>query len=357
MNTSLNSTVYIDNELSYKVLGITQKKCWNDYIKRSLSYDFYHTWDYHVLDTAGSPLLFVYEQEGLFIALPLIKREINGSDYFDCTSAYGYTGPLSNVDFAEIPINTSTRFFLALEEYLLSIRIVSLFSVLHPLMNQFDFLKRKISLSKIGNTIGLDLRQSLEQQRLQYRRPVRQKINQLRRNGFIVKLADSAEQLLEFAAIYRENMTKVGASSRYFFDDKYFHDFINSQDYEAELLVAYYQNRMVAGALVTFGKTIMQLHLSATSNDFLRESPMKLIFDEASLLGRAKDMHILHLGSGIGGREDSLFHFKRGFSECLYDFATVRYIVDPQVYNNLVEAKIKNSEAPNTDLFPLYRFL
>jgi hypothetical protein len=357
MNTSLVNTISIKNSSGYKVINTVEKERWNYYIKQSYSYDFYHTCDYHTMETSGDPFLFVYEQEKMFIAIPLIKRKIDASFYFDCTSVYGYTGPLSNIDFLHISAAVWDDFNTVFENFLLTEKIVSVFTILHPLFNQHDFLKKKHCLHNVGKTVALDLKQSVEEQRAQYRRPIRMKINQLRRNGFEIRMANTREQLDEFALIYRENMMKVGASDRYLFDNKYFENFMNAEDFKTDLLLAYYNNRMVAGAMVVSTGNIMQLHLAGTCNEFLKESPMKLIFDEASLLARSKDLHFLHLGSGIAGNEDSLFHFKRGFSDCLFDFVTVRYIVDETIYNKLVNDKLGNDEKPNINLFPLYRFI
>lgn len=357
MNTSLVSTVAITESSSYKAINIKERESWSYYIKRAFISDFYHTCDYHMLDTQGDSFLFVYEEGKIFIAVPMVKREIEGSPYFDCTSVYGYTGLLSNIDFLEMPSNIWHNYQKCLDQYLKSENIVSFFCVIHPLSNQHLLLEKTENLTKVGKTIAIDLLQSLEDQRTQYRRPFRMKINQLRRKGFEIRLADSKEQLIEFSEIYRENMIKVGASSKYFFDYQYFEDFMSARDFKPELLVAYYQNEMVAGAMVALTSNIMQLHLAGTRNEFLKESPMKLIFDEACLLGRARDMHFLHLGSGVGGKEDSLFHFKRGFSERAFDFTTWKYIVDKKVYDKLIQEKLTGSTILDTNLFPLYRFI
>lgn len=44
----------------------------------------------------ASPELFVVEKGGQFVALPLIRRSISGTAFCDCTSAYGYVGPITN---------------------------------------------------------------------------------------------------------------------------------------------------------------------------------------------------------------------------------------------------------------------
>lgn len=357
MNTSLAKTISISNILSYKVVNISEKEIWNHYVREARLADLYHTRDYHLLDTQGEPFLFVYETADLFIAFPMIKRPIEGSSYFDCTAVYGYTGPISNVDFSEIPLNICYEFEKLFEAYLRSANFVSVFCVLHPLSNQQFLLRQSDRLIQVGKTIAVDLQQTLEEQRMGYRRPIRMKINQLRRKGFEVRLADSAEQLQQFAQIYRENMIKVGASTKYLFDDAYFEDFMNASDFKPELLLAYYQDQPVAGAMVALTNDIMQLHLAGTRVEFFRESPMKLLFDEACLLGRAREMRFMHLGSGVGGNEDSLFHFKRGFSEKLCNFTTWRYIVDEDVYETLVNEKLAGRPRPETSLFPLYRFV
>lgn len=356
MSATLGRAVVTNASCKYKVVTKDNKKDWDDYTDRAYIADFYYTHNYHLMDRQGEAFLFVYEQGDNFIAIPLVKRKIGDTDYFDCTSVYGYSGPISNVDFADLSLTFHDRFYSCLSSFLHSEKIVSVFSVLHPLSNQYLLLNRNESLRLIGKTVAIDLRQTLEEQRLQYRRAIRLKINQLRRKGFAVKLADSVNELYTFAEIYRENMTKVGASAKYVFDNKYFEDFMSATDFRTELLLVYYQEEIVAGAMVVFTKNIVQLHLAGTKNEFLKESPMKLIFDEASLIGRAREKHFLHLGSGVEGKEDSLFHFKRGFSDCLFDFTTWCYIVNPKVYNELVLINTANTEKVETNLFPLYRF-
>lgn len=342
----------------YKILSIENRDAWNYYVKSACSFDFYHTHQYHVIDgSQGIPEMFVFEHLDDFVAIPFLKRKIENTDYYDCTSVYGYTGPLSNLNFADLSSEFCDNFFASFQAYLRSQKIVSFFCVLHPLFNQYSFLKKADSLSKIGFSVAVDLKQTLEEQRSKYRRQIRSKINQLREKGFEVKLACSKEQWMEFSQVYEENMIKVGASNRYYFDDQYFENFMSATDYKTELLLAYYKGRIAAGAMVTFANNIMQLHLAGTRNEFLLDSPMKLIFDEACLLGRANNMHFMHLGSGIGGKEDSLFHFKKGFSENLFDFTVWKYIANKQVYDELVQEKLAGREVTETTLFPLYRFI
>src|SRR5690606_39206002 len=76
------------------VIKKTEILRWNEIVFRSYSYDFYHCNSYNCLETDGEPALFVSQDKaGNFIAMPLVIREIEGSDFKDCTSVYGYPGP------------------------------------------------------------------------------------------------------------------------------------------------------------------------------------------------------------------------------------------------------------------------
>lgn len=340
--------------MPYYIISIDEKELWNGYIQKAAIYDFYHTWYYHSLEKSGKPFLFVYHEKDDFIALPLLKRRIEDTAYFDCTSVYGYAGPVSNVPFQHLEEKVIEGFKQALSTFLESENIVSVFSRLHPLINQQALLEHFGGIFNNGRTVAIDLTLTTEEQRLKYRRSIRQKVNQLRRKGFVVKEAVSEEEINEFVRIYNENMIKVNASSYYFFDEQYFFDLLNADDFNSKLLLAYYENKITSGGVVTFSNNIMQFHLAATSNEFLCEAPMKLLFDEAASVGKDMSMRYLHLGGGVGGREDSLFDFKAGFSDMYFNFNTWRYIVNMPAYNALVSQFGKNIEN-NKGRFPLYR--
>jgi len=339
---------------SYYTVPIDDKEVWKRTVRNSLAYDFHHTWYYHSLETDTEPLLFLLEHKDDFIAVPLLKRKIEGTEYFDCTSVYGYAGPISNRPFCELDEEIIEEFKYSFENFLQQEKIVSVFSRLHPILHQDTLLQRLGGLHDDGKTVAIDLSIPHEEQVRNYRRAIRMKVNQLRKKGFTVREATCTSELKEFVRIYTENMIKVNASESYFFDESYFSNLLNAEDFDSKLLLAYYENKITSGIIVTCSHNIMQTHLAATSNDFLHEAPMKLLFDEASLFGRDLGMKYLHLGGGVGGKEDSLFVFKSGFSSLFFDFKTWRYIANEPVYNQLVEEKCKNKELTNV-IFPLYR--
>ena len=68
----------------------------------------------------------------------------------------------------------------------------------------------------------------------------------------------------------------------------------------------------------------------------------------------------MHLGGGVGSREDSLLHFKKGFSDRRHVFSTWRWVVEPDAYRSLCDRNDRrNAElgapSPSCDYFPRYR--
>ena len=340
--------------MPYRLVTVQERDLWNQYVRSCKMYDFYHTWYYHSLEKSGEPVLFVYQQESSVIVFPLLKRQINGSAYSDFTSVYGYAGPISNEDFESLSQETMEGFKLAFLDFLSQENNVSVFCRLHPIINHDILVERFGSLVDNGKTVAIDLTGSLEEQRSKYRRQFRSKIRQLRDKGFYLKEASLKEDIQAFVKIYNENMARVQAESYYYFNESYFFNMLNSNDFDSSVLLLYHGEEITCGAFVTFTNNIMQFHLAATNTQYLHEGAMKLLIDEAAIVGREKKMRYLHLGGGVGGSEDSLFEFKAGFSDKVLNFKTWRYISDQSVYNELVDKRYTASPS-KSDFFPLYR--
>jgi len=122
-------------------------------------------------------------------------------------------------------------------------------------------------------------------------------------------------------------------------------------------LLIYLDDEPIAGGVFTYTNNIIQVHLLATKAEFLHDSPTKTLIDEVSIIGRKMGMKYLHLGGGFGGKNDSLFYWKSGFSSTYLTFQTWRLINNMIAYNQLVydNAIPKNGSDSKVDYFPLYR--
>jgi len=337
-----------------KVLSIHDKLEWNAYVSKAVEYDFYHTWHYHTLDTVGSPLLFIYESDEGFIGLPLIKRPIPGTSYYDLTSVYGYTGPISNMAMHCIPENVIEAFKKEFIRFLADGKFVSVFSRLTPFCQQTNILARFGGLHNNGLTVALDLSIDDDTRRKGYRNSTLPTIKQAWKKGIVVKEAKGPEAVATFASIYLENMQRVGASKMYLFDERHFDKLINTDEYDARILMVCDGDIAMAGTIVTFTNGVIQAFLIGTRNEYRKYSPSKFLVDEICLLGKSLGMRYYNLGGGVGFKEDSLFTWKAAFSPLHLPYKTWRYIANPAVYNALLEERgiDKNSDV---DFFPLYR--
>ena len=334
----------------FEIIEIDNPK-WNEIVKKSSIYDFHHTSFYHRIDNDFRSVLFYVEKDNNFIALPLVIRPIESTDWFDMTSVYGYCGFITNQNIEE-----DLLFFFKdnFKAYCKENNIISVFSRLHPIINQKSMFSDFGCIEDLNKTVAIDLRLTPEEQRKQYRKSNKSEINQLKRKGFSVVEAKSNSDIDSFIAIYYETMDRVNAEKYYYFSREYFYDFLSNKFFGNKLLLAKFDNEVVAGAIFTYTDKIMQYHLAGTTENYIRETPMKLLLDEARLLGNELGLEFLHLGGGVGGSdEDSLFRFKSGFSDLYCQFSVWKYIIDEEKYNALLVKKgLVSSES---SFFPLYR--
>jgi len=340
--------------MPYQCLVVRTKADWDSYVKRAHNYEVYHTWYYHSLNMEGEPVLFTYEEEDLFIAFPLIKRNILGSSHYDMTSVYGYAGPISNVDFKDISQSTIQCFKFEFSNFLEAEQCVSAFTRLYPFLNQHYLLEHIGGVYPNGSTIYMDLSLSIEEQRSRYDKRLKRQIKKLREMGYVIKNTVDESEIAEFTKMYHKNMDRLGASKSYYFDEKYFTGLLNSNEFENELVLIYDGTEMICGALILVSENVVRNHLSATSEKYLKESPSKLLTDEISLIGRRLGKKIFHLGGGVGGKEDSLFQFKSYFSDLRVNDRIWCYVSDQHIYNELLHQNGFELNQKST-YFPAYR--
>lgn len=339
-----------------EVVRASERLRWNHLIFRCKDYDFYHCHSYHVLERSGNPFLFtVTDERGDLIAFPLVSRPIAGTGYHDCTSVYGYPGPVSNKAPEDLSPQLLRYFQISLLEYFREEKIIAAFSRLRPLNEQTSLLQGLGKILPLNKTVAIDLRLPPELQRQQFSSTTKRHLNRARRAGYIVHRTCNKAHIDEFAAIYTETMRRVNAADHYYLDRSYFHHFLRINDFLPFLLLAYKNEEISAGAIFTVTNNVMQYHLSGTKAMHLHATPMKLIIDEARLLGVKMGLQYLHLGGGVGGSDtDSLYRFKSSFSDCTFNYQVWRMIVNEFAYEELVTRRSKEKELVPT-WFPLYR--
>jgi serine/alanine adding enzyme len=271
---------------------------------------------------AGRP--FLLEHDGAFFAG--IERE----GPRDVVTPYGYGGP------------TGPGFWPAYEEWARERGVVSTFVRFHPLLaNQRH---APIHAEELAPTVawrvepGRDLLAGLH---FKHRNKVRKAENA----GATVTQHDG---LGEFVELYEDTMRRIDADPFYLFEPAYWERL-------GELPLARFDavidGDVVASALCLPSKLWLHYHLSGTTDKGRETGSSTLVLLEAARWAQANGYDRFHLGGGLGGKADSLHHFKARFDpEGLVEAAIGKAIHDEEAYREL-----SGGEARFDGFFPAYR--
>ena len=330
---------------------INEKKEWNEILSQLDYYDCYHTYEYHDISKNENEqsTLLVYKSDDFLIAIPLIIRPIEDTDYFDATSVYGYSGPVLKLfgngeDY--------TGFQSELNQYFKKKNIISVFSRLNPFIdNQDSILNSLGNIEELGKVVNIDLTEDLELQRQVFSKTTKRYLNKANKLCN-VKRSKEEKDITTFVDLYYENMDRVNAKDSYYFEKDYFFKMINASDFETEVVFAVLKDtdEIISAAMMMKTKDIIQYHISGTKNDYLKITPIRLLLDETRIEGTKEGFKYFNLGGGLGSEEDSLFNFKASFSKDFKQFKVWKYVANQEVYDEL--SKDSNKD---TNFFPLYR--
>jgi hypothetical protein len=345
---------------SLSVLSSADESAWTGTLARCAQHDFCHLPGFHRVaehNGEGEAQLFAYREGDHTIAVPLLLRRVGSrsrDDFWDATSVYGYGGPVASP--GPVPSSIAARFRQSLAEELRRRRVVSVFSRLHPLVDTADVLDGLGVVSDAGRTVSIDLAHGDEQSRAGYNKSCRRALRKLGDLGLVGVHDERMARLAEFAEIYQETMRRSEADDWYFYDEAYFRRLATELGGALHLFVALDDDRAAAASLVTRCDGIMQDYLGGTRAEYLGCSPDRLVVDTERAWGVATGARALHLGGGRGAQEDSLFHYKAGFSDRRHTFRTWRWIVLPEAYRALCDdAGGGGADDEAAGFFPAYR--
>lgn len=354
--------------MKIQVIGLSDS-LWLETLQQ-LRHDIYHLPEYLYLESirnnALAEAILIAEDDKIFF-LPYLLRQCDDifdqsltiKQVFDAVSPYGYPGILlsekaaSTKEFLDLAINQ-------LISVLLAKKVCSAFFRLHPILNSgFQKFFSPDNCHVNGETVSVNLKLSEAEIWIQTRREYRTSINKLKRSGMTAKMVPFQEYISDFISIYHETMDRVGAGLSYYFDEEYF-SHLHTLGEKVHLCRVELEGQVTCSGIFTECCGIIQYHLGGTRKEFFKQAPSKLMFDYIRFWAKERGNAFLHLGGGVGGGKDSLYHFKVGFSKQRHTFLTLRLIIDEEKYRHLVELRAKslNKEAEkllNTDFFPAYR--
>lgn len=328
---------------------------WTELLRKT-PHDIYHLPGYCTIEAQlldGEALAWCFHDEDNTALIPLISRNIKGTrNYKDLVSPYGYPGvitakPATTQEAAKMLHAFNTE---AAENH-----FVSSFIRLNPILNNWNFNSEYPWRQWFhGSTVSINLTNKLDEIRKRFSLNHCRNLRKLDLAGYHATISEWSS-INEFIDSYTQTMSRRKAHPYYFFPDTYF-EALKTLLNEKIIYVAVHnsQNNFVAGGLFTHFGEVMQFHLGATSDIAVRQSPSKMMMDQAIQYGMQAGAKMLHLGGGLGASiTDGLFRFKKGFGDMLHQYSSLRFIHNSTQYTNLRKKYITHDLS--TAYFPEYR--
>jgi Acetyltransferase (GNAT) domain len=263
--------------------------------------------------------------------VPLLVREIPGTERLDATSPYGYPGAV---------VEASGQPAAAADVDWSASGLVSIFAR--------ERLEGEPWLAGARERSAVLLHDPARPRRVRPR--LAEQIRANERRGWSVervRAADaSAEQRAAFERAYEQTMRRADAADRYFFSGDYFESVLSFGDTWL-LLATGADGEVGAGAIVARSDAMLHYFLGGTAEEQLAESPFKNVVE--AMMGLADEFELpLNLGGGVRPG-DGLEAFKRGFANMELPFRTHEIVTDEAEYARLSAGR------PQGGFFPAYR--
>lgn len=281
------------------------------------------------LEAEGATHTLRLSSPGRTALVPLIVREIEGSQLRDAVSPYGYPG--ATVEGAGEPPRPD-------EVDWTGVGLVSIFA-----------RERLAGPAWVGGARERSTVLVHDPARPRSLRPrLAEQVRANERGGWAVRAltgpAAGAPERDAFADAYEQTMRRAGAAPRYFFAREYFDSVLSFE--RSWLLLAERDGEYGAAAIAGLSDNVLHYYLGGTADTARSESPFKNVV--AAMLDLADELGLkLNLGGGLSPG-DGLEEFKRGFANDELGFRAHELVCEPEEYARL------GVGAPG-DYFPAYR--
>jgi len=320
---------------------ITEK--WNDYLKKiSLDdLDIYYYEEYVKLyeDKNHKALCIVCFDEEHIIMMPYIRKEID--DYYDFETPYGYGGPICNYK----SVNWIEKALCLMEEQFRREKYICGFIRFHPLLINEKLCENHFTVLFDRNTVAIDINQTEEEiwtnQIISKNRNMIRKAN---KNELKYKAEFDFASIDEFIVLYNATMSRLGAEEFYFFDNKYYTDFVEKFNGKAFLGTVRKDEKLICAAIFMYCGEYGHYHLEGSDNNFSNLAANNFLLWNTVLQLKELGVKWFHLGGGYNSNPDnSLLKFKKSFSNNLRHFYIGKWIFNEQKYCELKEDWMKKN--------------
>ncbi len=339
--------------MRFELIGRTEKEKWNYIIKSFQNWDIYYLCEYAEslqIHGDGEPVLIYFEENGGKFAYVMMENDISEfgpfsgilqkEEYFDWTTPYGYGGPLAEGD---ITAEGMQIFQKKLTEVCRARAVVSQFFRFHPLLQNQHVFKNMSEIVNLKKTVVMDTTADEETIFHNMVPNSRKNVRKAKKNNVQI-MFDYGERINDFIRIYEDTMEHNSAEEYYYFQREYFDFLLKEMKDHVIIFYAIYDQKPVSATLFFYNEKYMHYHLAGTLSAYRTLAAMNLLISEAANWASSRGIQKLHLGGGVG-TDDSLLSFKKQFTkDGLIDFCIGRNIFIPEVYEELIDLRVKSDQ-------------
>ena len=356
--------------MTFKVLKVNSDKGKREYANLLSSLDKMNPYfQLDFFDVFGGGLrnltCFSYFSKGnnIRIIMPVYVNPIKIGEeeiqFFDVTSPYGYTGPISSLNALD---SDFIKFWENVDNWYLENNVVSEFLRFNLSNNHCNYS------GKVVRTM-LNIKGKIIEDEMQFKsfdRKVRKNVNKAKREGlesYVYFLNIEDDKIEEFYNIYIDTMVRTNASKKFHYSLDNFKQFIYSNISYCAICTVYFDNIPISSELVLISEDSIYSFLGGTNENFFDKRPNDFLKVELINWARNQNLKYYVLGGGYG-LEDGIFKYKKAFfPNDVVEYYTGRKIVNENVYNKLLDLTNKYRiskqlsvlNIEDDSFFPLYR--
>ncbi|HOP11119.1 MAG TPA: GNAT family N-acetyltransferase [Oscillospiraceae bacterium] len=285
-----------------------------------------------------------------------IQWRVDGVEYFDTMTPYGYGGPCI-VEVREGKTEALLNLFeKALNAHCREQRIVAEFVRFHPVLRNAEVFRGIYELFNVRESAATRLDCSENPAVSELTKTAKRGVNKAVKFGLNVRITENPPP--EIAGIfyrdYCEHMDRLNAEAHYRFNEEYFKELLISLNNKVILAETLLGDEVLGRDIELLGENAVYCHLGSMSVKGTSCYGNYLLNAELIRWAKERGYRYVVYGSGrTSAPDDSLLLFKKHFSKhTSLEYWQGKRISQPEIYDQLVKLSGKTD---NGDYFPSYR--
>lgn len=294
--------------------------------------EWYLTWEEY--EQAESRCI-VASEDGFSFLYPFLMKPIaypgSNETYYDIQSAYGYGGVICS--YPHPPKQLIGKFNFLVNEWLESQHVVAEFIREHPLL---DHCRRDATYVMVRKNVFVKPEENYKIPEIK----TRQAVARILRNPDIEVITDEKlSHLDEFVHLYNLNAKRIGMSKYYFFPDRYFELLKTHLKDHCFLIHVVFKQKIINSLLCFTYADKVTPHLAGADYDYNQFRGSDLLYYSLVKQSQKPGIEMINLGGGMSvSDDDSLFRYKKKFSNVFRNVFIGKKIINQPVYDDLIKS-------------------